>query len=151
MKRHFAPSGGLGGRAAGAPFSLSSEGGGMKWLPRSPSRGRVRDAKILCALTLKRERARNLERRSPKKWASPRAKGGRYIEILAFWNFPRAHRARRKLRCHYNDSASRLFAALRVPCPKFTQTNTVSRISIFVRGEIPGKRRAMQKLVGPAP
>ena len=49
----------------------------MKWLPRSPSRGRVRDAKILCALTLKRERARNLERRSPKKWASPRPKAGK--------------------------------------------------------------------------
>ena len=49
----------------------------MKWLPRSPSRGRVRDAKILCALTLKRERAQNLERRSPKKWASPRPKAGK--------------------------------------------------------------------------
>ena len=98
----------------------------MKWLPRSPSRGRVRDAKLLCALTLKRERARNLERRSPKKWASPRAKGGRYIEFLAFCIFPRAHRARRKLRCHYNDSASRLFAALRVPSSKSTQANTVS-------------------------
>ena len=131
MKRHFSPSGGLGGRAAGAPFSLYSEGGGMKWLPRSPSRGRVRDAKILCALTLKRERARNLERRSPKKWASPRGKGGRYIEILAFWNFPRAHRAGRKLRCHYNDSASRLFAALRVPSSKSTQSNMVSRFALF--------------------
>ena len=136
MKRHFSPSGGLGGRAAGAPFSLYSEGGGMKWLPRSPSRGRVRDAKILCALITKRDRARILERRSPKKWASPRAKGGRYIEILAFGNFPRALRARRDLRCHYNDSARRLFAALRVPCSNFTQTNAVSAFALFIRGGI---------------
>ena len=103
----------------------------MKWLPRSPSRGRVRDAKILCALTLKRERARNLERRSPKKWASPRGKGGRYIDFFAFTNFPRAHRARRKLRCLSNDSASRLFAALRVPSSKSTQSNMVSIFALF--------------------
>lgn len=126
MKRHFPLSGGLGGRAAGAPFSFDSEVAGMKGLPRSPSRGRVRDAKLLGALTWKRERARNLERRSPKKWASPRGKGGRYIDFPRFPIFPRAPRARRKVRCPYNDSANRLFAALRVPSSKSTQANTVS-------------------------
>ena len=134
MKRHFSPSGGLGGRAAGAPFSLYSEVAGMKWLPRSPSRGRVRDAKILCALTMKQERARNLERRSPKKWASPREKQNTKVHrFLALATFPRAHRARRSLRCHYNDSAFRLFAAHRVPSPNSLRLIRVQGL-LFSRG-----------------
>ena len=66
MKHHFSRSGGLGGRVAGTSFSLTPEVRGIEWLPRSPSRGRVRDAKLLHAFTSKRERARNLERRSPR-------------------------------------------------------------------------------------